>query len=63
VTMTNENGAVRTDSVQGADAEHLRARLKAIEEQPLNARADDYARVHAELQSLLEGSDTGDNRG
>lgn len=61
--MTSTNDAAPTHSAQGDDAEELLARLSTIEEQPLGERADDYAQVHSQLQSLLEGSDTGDNRG
>ena len=32
-------------------------RLGLIEDQPLTERAESYARVHTELQSLLEGAD------
>jgi len=35
----------------------LLQRLGLIEDQPLDERADAYARVHAELHSHLEGSD------
>ncbi|MET0989225.1 MAG: hypothetical protein ABWY54_01120 [Glaciihabitans sp.] len=48
---------------QGDDAQELRARLQGIEDLPLDQRADEYAQVHAQLQSLLEGSDIGDDRG
>ncbi len=39
------------------EREALLERLGLIEDQPLAVRADAYARVHAELQSFLEGSD------
>jgi hypothetical protein len=61
--MTSDNEAAAGMVPQGDDADELRARLSAIEEQPLDQRADDYAQLHAQLQSLLEGSDTRDNRG
>ncbi|WP_205288700.1 hypothetical protein [Leifsonia aquatica] len=32
-------------------------RLEVIEEQPLAARADAYAQLHAELSDRLEGAD------
>lgn len=35
----------------------LVARLEVIEEQPLTARADAYAQLHAELSDRLEGAD------
>lgn len=35
----------------------LVARLEVIEEQPLAARADAYAQLHAELSERLEGAD------
>jgi hypothetical protein len=35
----------------------LVARLEVIEEQPLGARADAYAQLHAELSARLEGAD------
>ncbi|MFF2052664.1 hypothetical protein ACFVU2_13770 [Leifsonia sp. NPDC058194] len=39
------------------DSDALVARLEVIEEQPLAARADAYAQVHAELSQRLEGAD------
>lgn len=35
----------------------LVARLEVIEEQPLAARAEAYAQLHAELSERLEGAD------
>jgi hypothetical protein len=46
-----------SDAAQDADA--LRERLSQIEEQPLEERADAFAQVHSQLQTLLEGNDTG----
>jgi hypothetical protein len=61
--MSNDTDAVAGDGSQEDDADELRARLSAIEEQPLDQRADDYAQLHAQLQGLLEGADTRDDRG
>jgi hypothetical protein len=61
--MSSDTDAVAGGTPQGDDADALRARLTAIEEQPLDQRADDYAQLHAQLQGLLEGADTRDNRG
>ena len=42
-----------------ADEENdgLLSRIRLIEDQPLEARAEAFAQLHAELQSALEGSD------
>lgn len=37
--------------------EGLLPRLEVIEEQPLAARAEAYAQLHAELSARLEGAD------
>ena len=44
-----------SDAAEDADA--LRERLSQIEEQPLEERAEAFAQVHSQLQSLLEGND------
>jgi hypothetical protein len=46
---------VSTEHVDLDDA--LVPRLRVIEEQPLDRRAEAYAQVHDELKSRLEGSD------
>jgi hypothetical protein len=39
------------------DQDALRDELSRIDELPLEQRADAFAQVHAQLQSLLEGND------
>lgn len=43
--------------VAEGERDALVQRLGLIEDQPLHERAEAYARVHAELQAHLEGSD------
>jgi hypothetical protein len=45
-------------SDEADDADAIRERLSQIEAQPLEERADAFAQVHSQLQSLLEGNDT-----
>ena len=47
------------DEAEATEPEHdaLVQRVGLIEDQPLAERAEAYARVHAELQAHLEGSD------
>jgi hypothetical protein len=45
-----------TDPVRDDD-DGLLSRLRLIEEQPLEERADAYARIHTELVAVLEGED------
>jgi hypothetical protein len=40
-----------------SDAQALLSRLRLIEEQPLEQRAEAFSRVHEELQAALEGAD------
>jgi hypothetical protein len=52
-----------TDGTDGGDvgtheSDALLSRLRLIEDQPLDTRADAYAHVHEQLQSELEGGDT-----
>ncbi|PRY68646.1 hypothetical protein B0I08_104350 [Glaciihabitans tibetensis] len=49
-------GASKGDSA-GEDADALRERLSQIDELPLGERADEFAQLHGQLQSLLEGND------
>jgi hypothetical protein len=51
---------VATDEREAANPEHddaLVSRLRVIEDQPLNTRADAYAHLHDELRDVLEGGD------
>ncbi|MFU8947555.1 hypothetical protein ACLRGF_12585 [Mycetocola zhadangensis] len=41
----------------GSSDDALLDRLKLIEDQPLEARADAYAQLHEELRLQLEGGD------
>lgn len=45
------------DTVNGADDELL-SRLRLIEDQPIDSRADAFARLHDELQAALDAGDT-----
>jgi hypothetical protein len=56
VSMTTEAIEPR-ESVPEQDA--LSSRLRRIEEQPLDARAGDYAGIHDALRSTLEDGDSG----
>ncbi|GAB3607249.1 hypothetical protein GCM10027413_26580 [Conyzicola nivalis] len=40
------------------ESDALLSRLRVIEDQPLDARAEAYAHVHEQLQAELEGGDT-----
>jgi hypothetical protein len=40
------------------ESDALVSRLRVIEDQPLDARAEAYAHVHEQLQAELEGGDT-----
>lgn len=44
-------------TVLDAGDDALLSRLHLIEERPLEARADAYARIHSELVEVLEGQD------
>jgi hypothetical protein len=44
------------DSPQDSDNELL-SRLRLIEDQPLEARAEAFAQIHEELRAVLESSD------
>lgn len=48
-----ENG----DSVSSADGDGLVSRLRVIEDQPLEQRADAYNALHAELKAVLDSAD------
>lgn len=54
--MDPDEDAVGTEQAGRAD-EGLLPRLEVIEEQPLAARAEAYAQLHAELSARLEGAD------
>ena len=55
--MSDENAAA--DAATGdTDTSALLSRLRLIEDQPLEARAEAFAQVHDELQSILEHGDT-----
>ena len=45
-----------SDTPQTSENELL-SRVRLIEDQPLEARADAFAQIHEELQSTLESSD------
>jgi len=55
--MSDENAAA--DAATGdTDTSALLSRLRLIEDQPLEARAEAFVQVHDELQSILEHGDT-----
>ncbi|WP_348786944.1 hypothetical protein [Leifsonia sp. NPDC080035] len=61
--MDRDEDAVGEERAEGAERaggvdEGLLPRLEVIEEQPLAARAEAYAQLHAELSARLEGADT-----
>lgn len=41
-----------------SDAQALLSRVRLIEQQPLEQRADAFVRIHEELHAALEGADT-----
>ncbi len=45
-----------SETTEPADNELL-SRLRLIEDQPLEARAEAFAQIHEELQAVLESSD------
>jgi hypothetical protein len=45
-----------------ADADALMSRLRVIEDQPLDTRAQSYGQVYDELQAALEGGDQAPRR-
>jgi hypothetical protein len=52
--MTSESES-RTDAT---NSDELVSRLRVIEDQPLESRAEAFAHVYRELQESLEGSDS-----
>jgi len=54
VTMSDE----QNESTTSDESDALLSRLRVIEDQPLDARAEAYAHVHEQLQAELEGGDT-----
>lgn len=57
--MSDDTGATTTETSTNTsvDADVLLPRLRLIEDQPLASRAEAFARVHDELQSVLERGD------
>lgn len=45
------------DSSTAADGDGLVSRLRVIEDQPLEQRADAYGALHAELKAVLDSAD------
>ncbi|NYJ30618.1 hypothetical protein [Galbitalea soli] len=52
--MTDPGEARDTDT----DTSALLSRLRVIEDQPLEARAEAFAHIHDQLQARLDGGDT-----
>jgi hypothetical protein len=46
------------DGARTHESDALLSRLRVIEDQPLDSRADAYAHVHEQLQGELEGGDS-----
>lgn len=51
-------GDERNEQNRADESDALLSRLRVIEDQPLDTRAEAYAHVHEQLQSELEGGDT-----
>jgi hypothetical protein len=51
-------GDEQNESTTSDESDALLSRLRVIEDQPLDARAEAYAHVHEQLQAELEGGDT-----
>ena len=51
-------GGERNEHNRADESDALLSRLRVIEDQPLDTRAEAYAHVHEQLQSELEGGDT-----
>lgn len=63
--MSDEHDAAGdSDRQREADAGHdgLLSRLKLIEDQPLETRAEAYAHVHEELRDALDAADRAADR-
>jgi hypothetical protein len=45
------------DSSTASDGDGLVSRLRVIEDQPLEQRADAYGALHAELKAVLDSAD------
>ncbi|RWZ53051.1 hypothetical protein ELQ90_03760 [Labedella phragmitis] len=45
------------DSIIPADGDGLVSRLRVIEDQPLEQRAEAYSALHAELKAVLDSAD------
>ena len=46
------------DDVPTAETDALLSRLRVIEDQPLETRAEAFAQVHDQLRATLEGGDS-----
>jgi hypothetical protein len=57
IPMTDAGDETVKSEPQSAEAHALVSRLRVIEEQPLEQRAEAFARVHEQLQAALEGAD------
>jgi hypothetical protein len=56
VSMENDEGTA-PGAVSTHETDALLSRLRLIEDQPLDSRAEAYVHVHEQLQSELEGGD------
>jgi hypothetical protein len=54
--MADESAGGETNESQGEN-DALLSRLRLIEDQPLESRADAYSQIHDQLRSTLEGGD------
>ena len=58
--MSNDPSAARPSAPETeivADGDGLVSRLRVIEDQPLEARAEAYTALHAELKAVLDSAD------
>jgi hypothetical protein len=55
VTMSDDTA---DDGARTHESDALLSRLRVIEDQPLDSRAEAYAHVHEQLQAELEGGDS-----
>ncbi|HMM83590.1 MAG TPA: hypothetical protein PJ998_10495 [Terrimesophilobacter sp.] len=56
-TPVREAASVADSAAEGADVDALLSRLRVIEDQPLEKRAEAFTQLHDELRRALEGSD------
>ncbi|MCU1514351.1 MAG: hypothetical protein JWO10_1441 [Microbacteriaceae bacterium] len=60
--MSSEDGE-HDDQLDATETDALLSRLRLIEDQPLDRRAEALVQVHEQLRSILEGGDSIESRG